>query len=57
MAGMEIWIMLPGFEGRKAAVLWSQDHEAGCAFEKPLHPAILDHIVRTNGQRGGVVPL
>jgi len=44
--GMEIWIMLPGFEGRKSKVLWSRAHESGCAFETPLHPAIFDHIVR-----------
>lgn len=46
--GMDIWIMLPGFEGRKATVLWAQAHEAGCEFEHPLHPAIFDHIIRTN---------
>ncbi|CAN5373291.1 hypothetical protein BH10PSE12_BH10PSE12_30410 [soil metagenome] len=51
VSGMEIWIMLPGFEGRKATVLWAQEHEAGCAFERPLHPAILDHILRANAQR------
>lgn len=52
-AGMELWIMLPGFEGRKATVTWARDHEAGCAFERPLHAAILDHIVRTSGTRAG----
>lgn len=46
MVGSDIWIMLPGFEGRRARVTWAQAHEAGCAFERPLHPAILDHIVR-----------
>lgn len=51
--GMELWIMLPGFEGRKAVVLWARDHEAGCTFEQPLHPAILDHILRTNAPRVG----
>lgn len=40
------WIMLPGFEGRRAQVLWTRGHEAGCQFERPLHPAILDHIIR-----------
>lgn len=46
--GGELWIMLPGFEGRRARVLWTAAPEAGCAFERPLHPAILDHIVRTS---------
>lgn len=44
--GMEIWVMFPGFEGRKATVSWSANHEAGCEFDVPLHPAIFDHIVR-----------
>ncbi len=44
--GSEIWVMFPGFEGRKAIVTWTANHEAGCEFENPLHPAIFDHIVR-----------
>lgn len=44
--GGELWVMLPGFEGRRARVLWTRAHEAGCAFERPLHPAILDHVVK-----------
>lgn len=44
--GSDLWVMLPGFEGRRARVLWAQAHEAGCAFEAPLHPAIVDHVVR-----------
>lgn len=52
--GMELWIMLPGFEGRRATVLWAQNHEAGCVFERPLHPAIYDHIMRT--ARAGAAP-
>jgi len=45
--GMEIWVMFPGFEGRRANVVWVAEHEAGCAFENPLHPAIFDHIIRS----------
>lgn len=48
MAGDSLWIMLRGFEGRRAEVLWSHGHEAGCQFDRPLHPAILDHIVKSN---------
>lgn len=44
--GDDIWIMLPGFEGRRARVTWTRAHESGCAFERPLHPAILDHVVK-----------
>ena len=44
--GMEVWVMFPGFEGRRATVMWTASHEAGCEFDAPLHPAIFDHIVR-----------
>lgn len=44
--GDDLWIMLPGFEGRRSRVLWSRAHESGCAFERPLHPAILDHVIK-----------
>lgn len=44
--GDSLWVMLPGFEGRRALVLWTSGHEAGCRFERALHPAILDHIAR-----------
>lgn len=45
--GMAIWIMLPGFEGRRATVLSVGDeHELDCCFDTPLHPAILDYIIR-----------
>ena len=46
--GMPVWIMFPGFDGRKATVSWVGSHEAGCNFETPLHPAIFDHIIRTS---------
>jgi hypothetical protein len=46
--GMNVWIMLPGFEGRKATVTWVGYHEAGCTFDAPLHPAIFDYIIRTS---------
>ncbi|HKR16149.1 PilZ domain-containing protein [Rhizorhapis sp.] len=46
-----IYVMLPGFDGRKAKVMWTRDHEAGCQFERPLHPAIFDHIIRMSRLR------
>jgi hypothetical protein len=52
--GMEVWVMFPGFEGRRATVTWTASHEAGCAFETPLHPAIFDHIVRMSDTPGRV---
>lgn len=44
--GMTVWVMFSGFEGRRATVMWSKGHEAGCMFEAPLHKAIYDHIMR-----------
>lgn len=44
--GTDVWIMLPGFEGRRAHVVWAGHHEVGCRFEAPLHDAIVDYIVR-----------
>lgn len=49
--GGDLWVMLPGFEGRRARVLWTRGPEAGCSFERPLHPAIFDHIVRSAARR------
>lgn len=46
-----IWIMFPGFDGRRARVVWARNHEAGCQFERPLHPAIFDHILQANRRR------
>ena len=45
---MPIWIMLPGFDGRTAKVIWLGHHMAGCTFDQHLHPAILDYILRTS---------
>jgi len=50
--GMDLWVMFSGFEGRKASVVWIADHEVGCAFENPLHPAIFDYIIRTSDLHG-----
>lgn len=51
--GSELWVMLPGFEARRARVQWTRGHEAGCLFERALHPAILDHIVAVDRQQSG----
>jgi len=46
--GMTVWVMFSGFEGRRATVVWTRSHEAGCMFEEPLHKAIYDHIMRVS---------
>lgn len=44
--GADVWLRLPGLEPYHATVAWQEGHYIGCAFERPLHPAVLDMIVR-----------
>jgi hypothetical protein len=43
--GADVWLRLPGLEPYHAKVAWSEGHYIGCAFERPLHPAVVDMIV------------
>jgi hypothetical protein len=43
--GTVVWLTLPGLAGLEAVVAWRDKLEYGCAFAKPLHPAVFDHIV------------
>lgn len=43
--GADVWLRLPGLEARHATVMWAKGTFIGCAFEQPLHPAVLDMIV------------
>lgn len=44
--GADIWLKLPGLEALHARVAWMEGTEIGCAFDQPLHPAVLDMVVR-----------
>jgi len=44
--GTDVWLRLPGLEASHAKVAWQKGFMVGCAFERPLHPAVLDMIVR-----------
>ena len=44
--GSPIWLRLPGLEASLAQVMWREGNLVGCAFDRPLHPAVLDLIVR-----------
>ncbi len=44
--GADVWLKLPGLEALHAKVAWSNAHYIGCAFERPLHPAVLQMMVR-----------
>ena len=48
--GSDVWLRLPGLEPYHAKVMWSKGNFIGCAFERPLHPAVLDMIVRKGGK-------
>lgn len=43
--GADVWLKLPGLEAMHAKVAWTNGHYIGCAFERPLHPAVLQMIV------------
>ena len=47
--GADVWLRLPGLEPYHATVAWQEGHFIGCAFERPLHPAVVDMIVRKAG--------
>jgi len=49
--GSDVWLRLPGLEAYQAKVAWSKGQYVGCAFERPLHPAVLDMIVKRASRR------
>lgn len=44
--GTDVWLRLPGLESCHAVVAWRRGNLIGCQFERPLHPAVLEMIVR-----------
>jgi len=49
--GADVWLRLPGLEPYHATVAWSKGHFIGCAFERPLHPAVVEMIARKSRSR------
>ena len=49
--GADVWLRLPGLEPYQAKVVWAKGNFIGCAFERPLHPAVLDMIANRAGGR------
>src|SRR3954464_10161989 len=47
--GSDVWLKLPGLESLHARVVWMHGHMLGCQFVRPLHPAVLDMVVRACG--------
>jgi hypothetical protein len=50
-SGTDVWLRLPGLEPYQAKVAWSKGQYVGCAFSRPLHPAVLEMIVKKVGGR------
>lgn len=46
--GTDLWLKLPGLESLHSRVVWMKGHLLGCEFVRPLHPAVLDMIVRNS---------
>jgi hypothetical protein len=44
--GADVWLKLPGLEAMHSHVAWTDGHLVGCAFVRPLHPAVLQMVVR-----------
>ena len=49
--GTDVWLRLPGLEPCHARVAWSEGLYIGCAFVRPLHPAVFDMIVTRSSPR------
>lgn len=43
--GADVWLKINGLEALHARVAWMNGHLIGCAFVRPLHPAVLQMIV------------
>jgi len=44
--GTDVWLKLPGLETWHSRVVWMRGHLLGCSFVRPLHPAVLQMIVK-----------
>lgn len=42
--GSQIWLTVPGLSPIEAVVKWATPFAFGCAWAKPLHISLVDHI-------------
>lgn len=42
--GTQVWLRLPGLEAILARIIWTENMRIGCAFDQPLHPAVVDRF-------------
>lgn len=48
--GTDLWLKLPGLESLHSRVAWMRGQMIGAEFVRPLHPAVLDMIIRNAGK-------
>ena len=39
-----VWISMPGLETLQSQVCWADEWIAGVRFDRPMHPAVFDHM-------------
>ncbi len=44
--GSPVWVTLVGLAPLEATVVWTRGDHAGCEFRIPLHPAVMDSVIR-----------
>ena len=44
--GGNVLVRIPGLEFWSATVMWRREDAAGVEFEKPLHPAVVEHYAK-----------
>lgn len=42
-----VFLTMPSFQPMEATIMWQTEWMYGCAFTRPLHAAVYDHIVRS----------
>ena len=45
--GGRLWLRIPDLSPIAGVVRWEKDFSAGVDFETPLHPSVLDRLVRS----------
>ena len=45
-----LWLKLPGLEALYSRVAWVAEWEAGCEFGQPLHPAVVERLVKAGAR-------
>jgi len=44
--GKPLWVRIPGLEAMPAKIRWQDLGGVGCQFDRPLSPAVVEHLTR-----------